>query len=679
MKKILTLALALCLMLCLVPAASAAGGEAEEAADALYALGLFRGTGVDAEGAPIYDLDKPLTRFEGVTMLVRLLGRENEALAGSWETPFGDLYPWAAPYIGLAYENGLTTGISDSAFGGSGRVFAAQYITFILRALGYDDAAGDFDWASAWELSDELGITQGEYSAANDGAFLRGDAVVISLAALSQPIKGSDETLLERINAANPPRADFSAVLEEASAEHKGLFESSEAFAGFADYAVNDPATENLLSDAEIAALVDIERGSGGILSREQAASDVDVYFRALEAAYGAYYYFGDAAFDAARSEVMGWLDGRGSVSAGELEQAFAEALDFVRDAHFQIGSPSVREELFRYEYFYCDGQSWARDEDGYYKYIDGVRWRFDGFTDSRVRMEQTLLRTGELCWAPVLFCRPADVSSSAVRLVNDAGEERSETLTWTESEAYSESMRDPDYNLLEENGIVYISERNFDHQHQELLDGFAADGAKVRNAKLIIFDIRSNGGGGNEFGRGWVKSFCGGQSQITEALADRASALRSAANERDGYTAPSGVSGSFIYTDVIRGAQIANDVPIIVLVDDMCGSSGESMLNFLKQLDNVLVVGSNSSGYQLCGNVMGFRLPNSGTGFSFGASLGLSFTTDNVDFIGYEPDVWCDPGHALEAALNLTLRYGLVDADTWQAFRDAVFAVASK
>lgn len=51
-----------------------------------------------------------MTRSEAVTMLVRLLGRENEALSGKWETPFTDVPAWAEPYVGLAYENGLTTG-----------------------------------------------------------------------------------------------------------------------------------------------------------------------------------------------------------------------------------------------------------------------------------------------------------------------------------------------------------------------------------------------------------------------------------------------------------------------------------------------------------------------------------------------------------------------------------------
>ena len=158
-----------------------------------------------------------------------------------------------------------------------------------------------------------------------------------------------------------------------------------------------------------------------------------------------------------------------------------------------------------------------------------------------------------------------------------------------------------------------------------------------------------------------------------------RVSKLYNAAMARDGLQTESGTSGFYYHAGAVTGSQLPNDIPIIVLVDDTCGSSGESMLNFLKAMDNVLVVGSNSAGFQLCGNVRGYSLPNSGVYFDFGTSLQFSFTTDNVDFVGYEPDVWCDPAYALDAALNLALRYGLADLDTWQAFRDAVHAVASR
>ena len=82
MKRIFAFALVLCLMLTLAPFASAASDEANEAANALYELGLFQGTAENADGTPVFDLDRAPTRAEAVTMLVRLLGGEDAALAG---------------------------------------------------------------------------------------------------------------------------------------------------------------------------------------------------------------------------------------------------------------------------------------------------------------------------------------------------------------------------------------------------------------------------------------------------------------------------------------------------------------------------------------------------------------------------------------------------------------------
>ena len=75
----------------LLPVASAAKSEATEAAETLYGLGLFQGTGTDAAGRPNYDLERAPTRAEAVTMLVRLLGKEDAARAGAWQTPFTDV------------------------------------------------------------------------------------------------------------------------------------------------------------------------------------------------------------------------------------------------------------------------------------------------------------------------------------------------------------------------------------------------------------------------------------------------------------------------------------------------------------------------------------------------------------------------------------------------------------
>ncbi len=40
----------------------------------------------------------------------------------------------------------------------------AQFLTLLLRALGYEDGK-DFTWGTAWTLTDQLGITDGDYTA----------------------------------------------------------------------------------------------------------------------------------------------------------------------------------------------------------------------------------------------------------------------------------------------------------------------------------------------------------------------------------------------------------------------------------------------------------------------------------------------------------------------------------
>lgn len=197
MKRILSILLSVVLVLGMIPATFAAGEEFKGAADNLYQLGLVSGTGTDANGDPIYELDRAPTRSEAITVLVKLLGKADEAGKGGWNTPFTDVPGWAQNFVGYAYANGLTAGTSATTFGGDDLVTAAQYITFVLKALGYS-ANGDFQWDKAWVLSDQLGITGGRYNA-NTTTFLRGDVFAISEAALKVKVKGSDQTLAEKL------------------------------------------------------------------------------------------------------------------------------------------------------------------------------------------------------------------------------------------------------------------------------------------------------------------------------------------------------------------------------------------------------------------------------------------------------------------------------------------------
>ena len=196
MKKLLSLLLALALALSAGAVCHAAEGESDLAADRLYGLGLLSGTGTASDGRPVYSLEQPLTRQEAITMVLSLLGKTQEARQTVSKTQFLDVDSWAVPYVGYAYLQGITAGVAADRFGARSPVTAAEYLTFLLRCLEYEQGE-DFRWSEATELTDYIGITRGEYEDAD--VFTRGDAVIASERALHAFCRGSGQTLAEKV------------------------------------------------------------------------------------------------------------------------------------------------------------------------------------------------------------------------------------------------------------------------------------------------------------------------------------------------------------------------------------------------------------------------------------------------------------------------------------------------
>lgn len=193
MKKLMTMLLALCMTASLLTGmVGAYTAEEQNEADALNHLGLFLGTG---QG---YELDAKLDRSQSVMLLVRMLGKLETAEKGSDTNPFTDVPKWADKVVSYAYTNGLVKGYGPTTFGGKDTVSDYQYLTMVLRALGYDDSAEtpDFNWRKSRELAKELKLVD---STADDANFDRGSAVDIFWKALNTNCKGSTKTLAARL------------------------------------------------------------------------------------------------------------------------------------------------------------------------------------------------------------------------------------------------------------------------------------------------------------------------------------------------------------------------------------------------------------------------------------------------------------------------------------------------
>lgn len=190
--------------------ASAFAANYTNCADSLHEMGLFQGT---QNG---YDLDRTPTRAEAAVMLVRLLGKEDEAKALTYTAPFTDLKGWEKPYVQYLYSNGLANGTNRTTFNPTGKCTAQMYAVFLLRALGYSDTA-DFSYANAIETTREQGIY--DTGIINVQNFLRDDAAAASYTVLSVSPKNSEGTLLDQLVSEN-------AITEADAKRYQSLFSS---------------------------------------------------------------------------------------------------------------------------------------------------------------------------------------------------------------------------------------------------------------------------------------------------------------------------------------------------------------------------------------------------------------------------------------------------------------------
>jgi hypothetical protein len=180
-------------MLAVPAAASGSSAESTARADKLVSLHLFKGTNNG------YELDSTPTRMQGLVMLIRLLGLEDEALACTGETPFTDL-TWGKSYVAYAYEKGLTNGTGATTFSPNDTLSAASYVTFLLRALGYDDSEGDFSWGTQFDFAVSVSMMTKSAAQKLKGLKLnRGDMVDLSYAALTCSMKGEGTTLAQKL------------------------------------------------------------------------------------------------------------------------------------------------------------------------------------------------------------------------------------------------------------------------------------------------------------------------------------------------------------------------------------------------------------------------------------------------------------------------------------------------
>ena len=168
-------------------------------AEQLNSIEVLLGDGMN------FNLDDLPDRQQASVMVVRMRGEEAEAIAayeaGEITCPFSDVDNWAKPYVAWLYEKGITKGVGDNQFGNRDCT-AEEYVTFMLRALGYtvtwsaeegtDTLFADvLDYASDLHLWDSLLASEPEFN--------RGVMSAVTYQTLAADVKGTETRLLSAL------------------------------------------------------------------------------------------------------------------------------------------------------------------------------------------------------------------------------------------------------------------------------------------------------------------------------------------------------------------------------------------------------------------------------------------------------------------------------------------------
>ncbi|HIU43964.1 MAG TPA: S-layer homology domain-containing protein [Candidatus Ventrousia excrementavium] len=168
------------------------GLECQEAVEALASMGIVGGY-PDGTFRP----EQTINRAEVAKMVVTALGYNDGGLAVYTGTLSDTAGHWAESLVAYAQKIGVIKGDTEGTFRPEDPVSYDEAVTFVVRALGYDDSALEGTWPeNCVLLANELGIPTGE--AGSEGA-TRGDVAVMLYTAMQLPIGGEGEdTMLAR-------------------------------------------------------------------------------------------------------------------------------------------------------------------------------------------------------------------------------------------------------------------------------------------------------------------------------------------------------------------------------------------------------------------------------------------------------------------------------------------------
>lgn len=384
-----------------------------------------------------------------------------------------------------------------------------------------------------------------------------------------------------------------------------------------------------------------------GSFSLAQAEADVRYFYAAMQGGYGLYDYFGgDEVFFAKRDETIAALQACENLTKESFDEIVVEHLSFINDMHFNFNGKKVTPHY--YVASFCLTVPFEKTEEGYKSPGGKIVKSVENHKNLDELFKRSLSVDGDIVYYPVVIVMYSNTEKEVAKplevLYTDGSTQTLEFEVYAGSPSPSEEMT---WLNRKENVPVFGSMGCH-------VPEFSAVGETLKDEPVAIMDMRFNGGGRYEIVSDWYKNYTGG----TEVPANMIAVLRNRNHSDSFYQGYQAFEDAVcIYTD--EDGFIENDKLLIVLTSKNSASGAEAFTDFAHNLENTLIIGCNTAGCLVGSSGSPITLPNSRFKVNVGYYAHIWPETDHFsETYGLEPDLWCPPHYAEEAALNFIKKH---------------------
>ena len=400
-------------------------------------------------------------------------------------------------------------------------------------------------------------------------------------------------------------------------------------------------------------------------LSHDQIIEELSFLFDLLRHGYGAYQYAGGTeVFEPLKElmlEALSVMDNPLSIGEYLNDLLLPNLRTVIEDNHAWIGqgeSLGIRGLMFMNQELIItkrDGEPITEISGQLYKLVDIINP--DG--ESIEGLIPTLTYDGEVAWAIGYFSLSSSTSIEVtLHFENIETNEVSTQSLELQPLSNASSLSDELFEITESAGITILTNRRLHSPSTETqFQEFVNTGEALREESVLILDLRGHGGGNDFIAWEWVAAYAGEPPEYSMLFANVR--LNSLTTNAINFSMPPASPPEWdVWFGDPRPVILPSNNLVIVLTDNAIGSAGDTFVGYMRQLENVLIVGANTSGTLVTGNVGVVTLPISGLDLQIGTTLNIRPNLSQFEGIGFKPDLWVDPNESLERVIRFIQRY---------------------